>query len=121
MNKFTSIVKNRDFLRLYKKGSYYVGRYMVVYIQKNTTGTNRLGITVSKKVGNSVKRNRIRRLIKENFRNYVNYLDGSIDIVIVSRSSEEMPDYFMIKREMKFLLKKLKVLDVKKWDTQEKS
>ena len=51
-----SLKKNRDFQNVYKKGKSYANRYLVMYVLKNDTERNRLGISVSKKVGNSVIR-----------------------------------------------------------------
>ncbi|MCD8067703.1 MAG: ribonuclease P protein component, partial [Lachnospiraceae bacterium] len=51
-----SLKKNGDFLKVYKNGRSYGNRYLVMYVLENGTGRNRLGISVSKKVGNSVVR-----------------------------------------------------------------
>ena len=75
---------------------------------------NRLGITASKKFGGSVKRNRMRRLIKESYRHYECQLNEGFDLVFVARSSEDMPNFSNIKREMKYLLKKLDILKEEK-------
>lgn len=101
-----SLKKKWQFSRLYRKGNYFAGKYLVLYIIKNQKNINRLGITVSKKVGKSVKRNRIRRLIKENYRKYEFYIVKGHDIVFVARSYETMPDFYSIKKEMLFLFKK---------------
>ena len=56
-----SLKKNRDFQNVYKKGKSYANRYLVMYVLKNDTERNRLGISVSKKVGNSVIRHHVTR------------------------------------------------------------
>jgi len=111
MVKTETLKKNYEFARLYKKGKFYAGRYLVIYVLTNNYGINRVGITASKKVGKSVKRNRLRRLIKENYRRLEPCLKQGQDIVIVARKSEELPDYYAIGKEMKYLFKKLDVLD----------
>ena len=111
MFKTISLKKNEDFLRLYKKGSFYVGKYIILYIKKNDLSTNRIGITVSKKVGKSVVRNRVRRLIRENYRFFELFLLNSYDFVFVARKSLGIPNFSVIKKEMKYLVKKLNVLD----------
>lgn len=107
MKSTVSLKKNNEFLKLYKKGRFYAGRHIVLYTLKNRLTINRLGITVSKKFGNSVKRNRIKRLIKENYRSYKNSVKTGYDMVIVARRNTQMPSYPDIKKEMKFLFKKL--------------
>ncbi len=116
MIKTVPIKKNAEFLRIYKRGKFFVGKYLVLYVFKNNFKFNRIGITVSKKFGNSVKRNRIKRLIKENYRFYEQFIKTGFDLVFVARSSDKAADYTDIKKEMKFLLKKLSIFDREKWD-----
>jgi ribonuclease P protein component len=110
MKKTVPLKNNNEFLRIYKKGRFYVGKNIVLYVMKNRLNLNRLGITVSKKFGKSVKRNRIKRLIKENYRQYEDLIKVGYDIVFVARKNEYMPDYFGIKKEIKFLLRKFDLL-----------
>ena len=63
-----SLKKNKDFQIVYRKGKSYANRFLVMYIKKNDIGKNRLGISVSKKVGNSIVRHRLTRLIRESYR-----------------------------------------------------
>ena len=63
-----SLKKNADFQRVYREGVSFANRYLVMYVAENKTGRNRLGISVSKKVGNSVVRHRVTRLIRESYR-----------------------------------------------------
>ena len=58
-----SLKKNRDFQLVYKTGTSYVNKYLVMYARENQLGKNRIGISVSKKVGNSVVRHRLCRLV----------------------------------------------------------
>jgi len=103
------IKKNKDFLKLYKKGKFFVAKYLVLYVLNNNSNVNRLGVTASKKFGNSVKRNRIRRLIKESYRYYEGQLKQGFDLVFVARSCDELPDFSEVKKEMKYLLRKLEM------------
>lgn len=116
MKKTVPLKKNYEFVRIYKKGRFYAGRFIVLYVLKNNCGVNRLGIAISRKVGKSVRRNRIRRLVRESYRFYEEFLKEGLDIVFSARSTENLPDYSQISREMKFLLKKLEVLDMEKWN-----
>ena len=65
-----SLKKNRDFQQVYKRGTSKANRYLVMYVLENHDRhmENRLGISVSKKVGNSVVRHRVTRLIRESYR-----------------------------------------------------
>ena len=121
MKKTLTIKKNHEFIRVYKKGKFITGRYLVIYVLNNHQGVNRLGITVNKKAGKSVKRNRIKRLIRESYRLYEDFIFRSYDIVFFARNTEEEYTYKEITKEMKFLLKKAQVFDQEKWDGLEKS
>ena len=116
MIKTVSLTENKQFLRLYKKGKYYVGKFIVLYVSQNKMNINRIGITVSKKIGKSVKRNKVRRLIRENYRLYEGYIKSGFDCVFVARESDRLPDFWEIRKEMKFLLRKLEIFDQEKWE-----
>ena len=79
------LTNNRDFCRIYAKGKSLVSPLMVTYVMKNRLGYNRLGITASKKVGNAVKRNRARRIIKAAYTSTEPQLLQGYDIVLVAR------------------------------------
>lgn len=80
-----SLKKNRDFQNVYKKGKSYANRYLVMYVLKNETDRNRLGISVSKKVGNSVIRHHVTRLIRESYRLHEDMFNSGLDIVVIAR------------------------------------
>ena len=115
MSKILTLKRNYQFSRAYKKGKFFVGQLMVVYTVKTNGADNHIGISISRKVGNSVKRNRIKRLIKECYRRYLPFISTSWDIVVVARTSLQIPTYKEIGKEMKFLFKKLGVFDNEKW------
>ncbi|MEE3393663.1 MAG: ribonuclease P protein component [Lachnospiraceae bacterium] len=81
----TAIKRNDDFLNLYHNGRSYADKYLVMYMIGNGRDHNRYGITVSKKIGNSVVRHRITRLIRESLRLNDSYVKQGFDIVIVAR------------------------------------
>lgn len=111
MKEICSIKETKTFLYLYKNAKFYVGKFMVLYVLPNDLQSHRLGVVVGKKVGNSVKRSRVKRLIKENFRNCKDELKDWHDFVFIARKTEDLPQYSQIKKEMKYLMKKLDVLD----------
>jgi len=102
--KTETIKKNFEYRKVYKRGRSTVGRYLVVYLFKNNTNANRLGITVSKKVGNSVIRNRVRRLTKESFRKLEDDLNQGYDIVVVARVISNKASYHQIEDNLYKLL-----------------
>ncbi len=78
--------KRWEFQRAYQKGSKYWNRYFVIYVFHTHLKNPRLGITVSKKVGKSVQRNRVKRLIRESFRQLRPSVKTEYDIVVVGRT-----------------------------------
>lgn len=85
--KFTeSIKKNSHFRHIYKNAKSYGNLYLVMYVLENNKNSNRIGISVSKKVGNSVVRHRVTRLIRESYRLNENLFKKGIDIVVVARA-----------------------------------
>lgn len=82
-----SLKKNRDFQLLYKEGKSRANRYLVLYVKENGLGTNRIGVSVSKKVGNSIVRHRITRLIRESYRLHEDMFNSGLDMVVIARVS----------------------------------
>ncbi len=107
--KFTqSLKKNFQFGFVYNKGKSVANRFLVVYVVKNKKdhSQNRLGITVSKKVGKSVVRSRVTRLIKESYRLNEHRLKPGYDIVVIARVNAKDASYHDINRALWNLLKK---------------
>lgn len=88
-----SLKKNRDFQIIYKKGKSFANKYLVMYVYENDSDKNRLGISVSKKVGNSVVRHRLTRLIRESYRLQESRFQRGLDIVVICRASAKGKDY----------------------------
>ena len=86
MKKDVTIKQNHEFRRLYNKGKSALTPSMVVYCRKSRLPHNRLGITVSTKLGCAVKRNRARRRLRELFRLAQPRLKQGYDVVIVART-----------------------------------
>ena len=83
--KTERLLKRADFLRLSRSGKKIQTRFFIAAVLDGTTGNNRIGITVSKRVGKAVERNRIKRLIREYYRNRKTTLPGNRDINIIAR------------------------------------
>ena len=110
MNFTDGIKKNADFGSVYKKGKSAANRTLVLYILDNGTDRNRLGISVSKKVGNSVVRHRVKRLIKESYRlNEERFLPG-YDLVYIARVSSKDKSYREIEKSLLHVSGKMKIL-----------
>ena len=88
-----SLKKNKDFQLVYKKGKSYANKYLVMYILENNLNENRIGISVSKKVGNSVVRHRFTRIIREIYRLQESRFQRGLDIVVVCRASAKDKGY----------------------------
>nr|WP_325294512.1 ribonuclease P protein component [uncultured Oscillibacter sp.] len=101
MKAAVTLKKNHEFRRLYRKGASAVAGSMVLYCRKNRLGHNRLGVTVSVKLGNAVKRNRARRRLREVYRLNSLRLSQGWDLVLVARgrtpdaSWKELNDSFL--------------------------
>lgn len=106
----TSLKKNVDFLRVYRRGFSIANKNLIIYILKNNTSFNYLGIVVSKKVGNSVVRSRVTRLIRENYRLYESNLLNGFNIVIVARNTCKGLSYLEIKSSLIHLFKKHNII-----------
>ncbi len=93
MNSYDSLKKNRDFQNVYKNGKSKANKYLVMYVFENQLDSNRLGISVSKKVGNSVIRHHLTRLIRESYRLNKEMFNSGLDIVVIARESAKDRKY----------------------------
>ena len=88
-----SLKKNRDFQKVYRNGRSYGNKYLVMYLLKNELGRNRIGISVSRKVGNSIIRHRLTRLIRESYRLQEDHFQSGFDIVVIARVTAKDKNY----------------------------
>ena len=106
--------KDSDFRNVYKKGSSYGNKYLVIYVLENNLDVSRIGISVSKKVGNAIIRNKIRRRIKEAYRLDVDKnIKSGYDIVIIARVAIKDVDYEAVKKAIIHLAKKTNIINKK--------
>ena len=88
-----SLKKNRDFQNVYNNGRSFANRLFVMYVWENQTDRNHLGISVSEKVGNSVIRHHITRLVRESYRLHEDMFDSGLDIVVIARVTAKKASY----------------------------
>ena len=100
-----SLKKNYEFQYVYKNGKSYANKYLVMYIVENHTQKNKLGISVSKKVGNSVVRHRVTRLIRESYRLHENIFNSGLNIVVIAKKSASDVSYEEIESALLHLAK----------------
>ena len=93
MNSYDSLKKNRDFQNVYRNGKSKANKYLVMYVLENQLDSNRLGISVSKNVGNSVIRHHLTRLIRESYRLNKEMFNSGLDIVVIARESAKDRKY----------------------------
>lgn len=109
--KSKTLKENKDFRRLYYRGANKAAPCLVTYVMKNRFGETRIGITSGKKIGNAVKRNRARRLIRAAFALYEDKLNDNYDIVFVARTRTSQVKMQEVAVQMQKQLKALGVLD----------
>lgn len=114
----SSLKENILFRRLYAKGKSAAGSCLVVYCRKNGTEKNRVGYTVSKKLGGAVIRNRIRRRLREIYRTHEEEFLPGRDIVVVARSRATAASYRQLERSMLTLSARLGLLQEKRDDSE---
>ncbi len=110
MDNFETLKLNKEFRYLYSRGRNFVKPTVVVYLRKNKLNINRLGITSGKKIGNAVKRNRARRLIRTAYRNLLPLFNGCYDMVIVARTKTVFSNSITVTEELKECLIKTGVI-----------
>ncbi len=93
MKRFHPIKKNGDFQLVYGTGRSFANRLLVMYVRETGAAHSRIGISVSKKVGNSVVRHRMARLVRESFRLSENVLKTGLDIVVVVRPAAKNENF----------------------------
>lgn len=91
--------RRRDFLRLQGRGDRRYGRRFIYYFRASPTGVTRLGITVSRKVGGAVTRNRIKRLVREVYRRHLQTFERPVDLVMIAKRGVDDFSYAHIEEE----------------------
>ena len=111
-----SLKKYEQFQFVYKNGKSYANKYLIMYVKKNGLEKNRIGISVSKKVGNSVVRHRVTRLVRESYRLHESIFNSGLDIVIVGRPSAATVGYQEVESALLHLSKLHHIIKVYFYD-----
>lgn len=109
--------KNFEFKAVYSRGKSFSNKYLVLYVfknYKNLPDNYRVGVSVSKKVGKSVVRSRVKRLILESFRHNNSNLKLGFDLVFIARTGSNGSSYSEIEWAVKNLLQKAGLYNVEK-------
>ena len=123
MNRTVSLKKNSDFQFVYQNGKSFGNRYLVLYVLRRDgksgqneesadriSSINRLGISVSKKVGNSVVRHRLTRLIRESYRLNEEKFVGGLDLIVIARPGAKERNFFDIESALLHVSRKQKII-----------
>lgn len=108
MKHTVSLKQNHVFRRLYHRGESAGDRRLMLYCRKNGLGENRLGLTVSVKLGGAVQRNRIKRLLREAYRLHEQEFNQGIDVVLVARRGAVGASYWEIEKSLLRVLSQCK-------------
>lgn len=108
-----SLKKNKEFKKVFSEHRSFANHYLVMYASKNNLKVNRLGISVSKKVGNSVVRHRVKRLVKEAYRLNQSTIKQGYDLVVIARVRAKGRSYQEIESALKHLLRLHRLMDRK--------
>ena len=112
MRKIKTLKKNYEFKNVMSKGKFFIGNQITMYIEKNREEDNVIGIAISSKTCNAVRRNRIKRLIRENYQLIKNKINKGYNIVFLwnRKDKVENANFETIKMDMYKILKKANVL-----------
>lgn len=103
MKNTIMIKKNYEFKTLFSKGKFYYGDFIHMYIKKGNSSINKFGIAISKKQGKAVRRNRIKRLIRENYKNFESHIEKGTQILIIINKEKNIEEITFKDIENNFL------------------
>ena len=109
MKKRFRVKKEKDFSAIFKKGESSANRKFVIYRLENNEQHFRVGLSVSKKLGNAVTRNQIKRRIRHILIEHKNQLVENVDFVVIARKGVEILDYAEMEKNLLHVLKLLKI------------
>lgn len=111
MKKTKMLKKNYEFKDVLNRGKYYSGKYIIIYIKKNRKNINLLGIAISSKLGKAVKRNYLKRLIRENYRKIENSIKTGYSMVFLWKKNKEIDqaNYKNVEKDIKKIFEKAEI------------
>ncbi len=113
--KYERIKTNVEFKRVYQEGRSYRDKYFVIYVRtvlkEDSQPYIRIGLTISKKVGNAIVRNRLKRLVRETYRLNKNRLTKGVEIVLVAFPQAANLDYMKVKESIMGLFRKAQIVN----------
>ena len=115
MKKIATLKKNYEFKNVIQKGKFYIGKQIIVYLVPNHIDKNVLGIAIYTKLAKAVKRNRVKRLIRENYRVINRNLKQGYNIVFLWNKKEDIANanFYKIKEDMQYIFSKNGLLEKK--------
>ena len=105
MKKRFRVKKEKDFNAIFKEGESFANRKFVIYRLENNEQHFRVGLSVSKKLGNAVMRNQIKRRIRHILIEHKNQLVENVDFVVIARKGVEILDYAEMEKNLLHVLK----------------
>ena len=109
MKKRFRVKKEKDFSAIFKEGKSFANRKFVIYRLENNEQHFRVGLSVSKKLGNAVTRNQIKRRIRHILIEYKNQLVENVDFVVIARKGVEILEYAEMEKNLLHVLKLSKI------------
>lgn len=112
MKKTKTLKKNYEFKYVLSKGTYYSGKHLETFIKKNNKNYNNIGIAISVKIANAVVRNKIKRLIRESYKNIENKTKNGYSIVFLWKKKADIKNanYENIEKDVKKIFDKAKII-----------
>lgn len=112
MRKIKTLKKNYEFKNVLTKGNFFTGNQITIYLNKNKKNENIIGIAVNSKIAKAVKRNYIKRLIRQNYYNLKNNLKKGYNIVFIwnKKIDVKKANYYIIKKDMEYIFKKANLI-----------
>jgi len=109
LKKRFRVKKEKDFNAIFKEGKSFANRKFVIYRLENNEQHFRVGLSVSKKLGNAVMRNQIKRRIRHILIEHKNQLVENVDFVVIARKGVEILDYAEMEKNLLHVLKLSKI------------
>lgn len=110
MDRCNRLRTNEDFLKVYRGGKNYWNRNLTIYVRKNNLNYSRFGYSITKKIGNSVVRNKVRRRMQEIVRLNFDGIKSGYDIVVIPKKNTVDIKYKELERAMLHLFKMSRLL-----------